>query len=268
MRLAWATDIHLNWLESREQRQAFYESLRAAAADAMVLTGDVADGPETSRYLVELEGELEHPIYFVLGNHDFYGRSIGRGRRETIELAARSHWLVYLTTAGLVELTPQTAIVGHDSWGDARLGSFEKSRVWISDFLAIEDLLAVHEHRDLLRQRLECLGDEAARHFAAILPQALQRYSQVVVATHVPPFREAAWHQGEVSDDAWLPFFACRAVGDVLVDIMAAHPDRKLLVLCGHTHGGGEVQILDNLRVVTGEAREEQPRIQRVLELA
>jgi hypothetical protein len=38
-----------------------------------------------------------------------------------------------------------------------------------------------------------------------------------------------------------------------------------LLVLCGHTHGSGEVQILDNLFVMTGGARYGEPAIQHVL---
>ena len=34
-----------------------------------------------------------------------------------------------------------------------------------------------------------------------------------------------------------------------------------------HTHGGGELQVLDNLQVLTGQARYEQPEIRRVLEV-
>ena len=34
-----------------------------------------------------------------------------------------------------------------------------------------------------------------------------------------------------------------------------------------HTHGGGELQVLDNLQVLTGEARHGQPVIQRVFEI-
>ena len=41
---------------------------------------------------------------------------------------------------------------------------------------------------------------------------------------------------------------------------------RELLVLCGHTHGSGETQILDNLHVLTGGAKYGEPAIQRVFE--
>ena len=50
-------------------------------------------------------------------------------------------------------------------------------------------------------------------------------------------------------------------------EAMAAAPDHQMTVLCGHTHGGGEAQVLPNLRVLTGDARYGQPVIQRVLEV-
>ncbi len=46
---------------------------------------------------------------------------------------------------------------------------------------------------------------------------------------------------------------------------MEAHPDREMTVLCGHTHGEGEAQILPNLKVLTGGAEYGKPKVQRVL---
>jgi len=39
-------------------------------------------------------------------------------------------------------------------------------------------------------------------------------------------------------------------------------------VLCGHTHGAGEAEILPNLRVLTAGARYGAPVVQRALEWA
>lgn len=267
MRVAWTTDLHLDWIDQPRKRDELVRSIRADAPDAVVLTGDVADGPQTGRYLRFLESELERPIYFVLGNHDFYGRTIREGRRQTAALAAESEHLVYLTTAGVVELTPTTAIVGHDSWGDARLGDYDRSKVWLPDFVTVKDLADVSHDRELLRRRLHALGDEAAGSLRSVLPVALEAHRRVVLATHVPPYRESAWHGEGFSDDNWLPFFSCKAVGDVLREVMERRPDRELLVLCGHTHGSGEARILDNLRVLTGGSGYERPGQHHVLEL-
>ncbi len=85
------------------------------------------------------------------------------------------------------------------------------------------------------------------------------------MATHIPPFREAAWYKGRPSADDFLPFFSCKAVGDVLLDTAKSHPACQILVLCGHTHGGGEIQVLENLRVMTGQAEYGKPRIEAIL---
>ena len=136
----------------------------------------------------------------------------------------------------------------------------------LNDYRLIEELSGLDE-RERLGQ-LHALGDEAAAHFRAVLPEALARFRRLIVLTHVPPFREACWHQGRISDDDWLPHFSCRAVGDVLAEAMAAHPECEMTVLCGHTHSPGEAQILPNLRVLTGGAVYGRPAIQRVLSAA
>ena len=98
------------------------------------------------------------------------------------------------------------------------------------------------------------------------LPAALARFREVVLLTHVPPLREACWHAGQLSDDQWAPHFTCQAVGQAILEVMAEHPNQKLTVLCGHTHGQGEAQPLANVHILTGGAEYGQPAIQRVLE--
>ena len=73
------------------------------------------------------------------------------------------------------------------------------------------------------------------------------------------------WHEGRISDDDWLPHFTCKVVGDALVDIMRDRPSKKMLVLCGHTHGAGVAHPLPNLEVRTGGADYYEPEVQAVL---
>ncbi len=267
MKLAWATDIHLNFLDDHERRR-FLESLRGQA-DALVVTGDIAESNSLGEILRQMSSVLDVPVYFVLGNHDFYRGSVAGTRAGVAEMLGGSGNLVYLSQASVVELTPDTALVGHDGWADGRLGDLDGSEVILNDFLLIDELRHWRDHHTLdkpaLRRMLETLGDEAAAYLKSVLIPAAERYSQVIVATHVPPFREAAWHEGQTSGDDYLPFFACKAVGDVLLEAAKSHPDCQVLVLCGHTHGGGEVQVRENLRVLTGPAEYGKPKIERVL---
>ena len=266
MRLAWATDIHLNFLTTVARRR-FLESVKEQA-DALVVTGDIAESNSLVATLMVMDALVGRPIYFVLGNHDFYRGSVAGTRSAVAEVIHGSKTMVYLSQAGVVELTPNTALVGHDGWADARLGDFDGSGVIFNDFLLIDELRHWRDQfildKPALRRALEALGDEAAAYLKGILPTAAAQYPRVIVATHVPPFREAAWYQGRPSADDYLPFFSCKAVGDVLVDVAQSHPKCQILVLCGHTHGGGEIQVAENLRVVTGPAEYGHPKIERV----
>lgn len=269
MRLAWLTDIHLNFVDAIRLRQ-FLESVKQQS-DAVAVSGDIAESPDIATYLGIMEETLQKPVYFVLGNHDFYRGSIAKTRVQVAEMAQRSKLLKYLTAMEVVELTPKTAIIGHDGWADGRLGDYYGLGVILNDHLLIAELAVCWNGVSLDKQRLRpiltALADEAARHFEKVLEAAASKYPNVIAVTHVPPFREAAWHQGRTSDDDFLPYFACKVVGDVMQKVMQSHPHSKLLVLCGHTHGGGELQVADNLRVLTGEAEYGKPRINATLEV-
>ncbi len=263
MRVAWLTDLHLNFV-GHLQVSRLANAIRAQAPDAVVISGDIGEARTVGWYLKTLEQKLKRPIYFVLGNHDFYMGAVDDVRASIDQLAGKSEWLKWLNTAGVVELGPDTALVGHDSWADGRCGDYEQSSVILNDFALIYDLAGLSKAERLAK--LNALGDEAADHFRAVLPRAFETYHHVILITHVPPFKEATWNEGQLSDDNFLPFFACKAVGDVLVEIMHVYPHRQLTVLCGHTHGRGEAQILDNLLVLTGGAEYGKPEVQQVFE--
>lgn len=277
MRLAWATDIHLDFLQDDAVRR-FAAALAAAGADALIVSGDLSNAEQLEHHLRLLSQGVPGPLYFVLGNHDYYGSSIAAVRAAVEALCGRRPRLRWLPAQGVVALTDRTALVGCDGWADARLGAPERSPVVLNDFIHIEDLVAevdplarvrpsvlVGGDRRRLHAKLRQLGAAEAAALRPVLTDALARFEHVLVVTHVPPFAETCWHAGRLSDDHWLPYFTCAAVGDVLRELAAAAPDRRLTVVCGHTHGEGEAEILPNLRVLTGGAEYRHPALQRVL---
>jgi 3',5'-cyclic AMP phosphodiesterase CpdA len=263
-KLLWITDPHFNFIPG-SQFFAFMERVSAEKPDAVLIGGDIGEAPDLRIFLDMMDDSLECPIYFVLGNHDFYRGSIDSIRRQMKEVCLRSQRLVYLPVADVISLSSETALIGHDGWADGRFGDYDGSSVLLNDYLLIEEL--VEFEAPARRAILNELGDEAAAHLRRVLPIALQSHRQVILLTHVPPFREACWHQGQISNDEWLPHMACKAVGDAIEPIMRQHPDKELLVLCGHTHSGGEAQILPNLRVITGAAVYRAPAIGKVWEV-
>ncbi len=267
-RLAWLTDLHLNFL-AYAQVDEFLGRLESLEVDGFVVTGDISEARELARMLGQIAERIPRPVYFVLGNHDFYHGSIREVRTMATacardSAAGRLHYLSTMSEA--VELTLGAALVGHDGWADARSGDYERSQVMMNDYRLIAEL-AAHGKRDRW-PILKALGDEAAQHIRRLLPQALERFEHVLLATHVPPLREACWHEGHPSDDEWAPHFTCQAMGDAVLAIMRDFPQRQLTVLCGHTHSPGECRPLPNVHIFTGEAKYGQPAVQRVLEFA
>lgn len=263
-RLAWVTDIHLNFCRP-PARLAFYRSLLDKNPDAILLGGDVSEAPVLVEDLREMERELKVPIFFVLGNHDYY-RSTFRNVEERVRgLVRESALLRWLPELGALELVPGTGIAGHGGWADGRCGDFAGSSVEVSDYTLIGDFIGLGRWERLAL--LNRLGDEAAAWLRRVLPEALERFRRVIFLTHVPPFQEAAWYEGAMSHPHYLPHFSSRAVGEALLEAMRPRPDRELLVLCGHTHGSGTLQILPNLKVITGGAQYGCPAMQRVFDL-
>ena len=263
VRVAWLTDLHLNFLRP-EGRGAFFNRLAEQDFDAVLLGGDTGEGPSVTGYLAAMADALQIPIFFVLGNHDFYHSSIAATRSSVARQAAASAYLNYLSELGVVSLTATSALVGHDSWADGRLGNFLASQVMLNDYRLIAELKGLTPASRFTK--LNSLGDEAAAFLEARTVEALATHQHVVVLTHVPPFRDACWHEGGISNDDWLPHFACQAVGDRLAALARAHPEQSLTVLCGHTHSPGVAQILPNLVVYTGAAEYGSPIVQRVFE--
>lgn len=261
MRLAWATDVHLDACrDGRDTR--FLEELAACGAEAFLLGGDVADGPYLEEWLRRIDAALPRPIYFVLGNHDYWGDHVDAVEGRMCDL--RAERLRWLPGAGVVALTATTGLIGHGGWGDARCGDFLTSPTILSDYVLILDLqeasgssdpLAIFDDLPALRRKLHELGDRAAAELRPQIAEAARRFDRVFVLTHVPAFAEACWYRGQPADEKWLPGFVSRAMGDVIRAAAAEHPACRFTVLSGHTHHEGQARLLPNLEAFTQGAR-------------
>jgi len=263
MKAIWVNDIHLEFLDELAIAR-FFDELKSRNPDCILVGGDTGQAHTVCDYLMRMESTLQRPIYFVLGNHDFYHGSIAEVRASVSRLVSFSYRLRWLSISGIVKLTAKTCLIGHDGWGDGRYGDFNGSNVALNDFLLIQELSDLPK-KDLLA-KLQRLGDEAGKYFKSLLPEAMDICDHIVVLTHVPPFLEAAWYNGQYCDNDWLPFFSCKAAGDALKDTMLRYAQKRMTVLCGHTHGGGTSQISPNLISFTGPAQYGKPRIQRIFE--
>jgi len=263
-RVAWLTDIHLDILDE-QRREEVLADWSTCEADAFLIGGDIGEAATLTQFLSRIDEVLQRPIYFVLGNHDYYRDSIRRVREEMAALCEKRPRLHYLTHDAPHQLAPGIALIGHDGWADARIGDYEGSAVMLHDYELIDELKQLGKLERW--PRLKQLGDEAAAHIDQTLTAALATSSHVYLLTHIPPTRSSCWYNGEVSDDEWAPHFTCKAVGDVILRIMREQRERRLTVLCGHTHSPGETRPLPNVQILTGHAEYGQPEVQQIFSL-
>jgi len=256
MRFGWISDIHLDFLD-KDKRETFYSMLDTAFVDVLLVGGDIGESDNIREFLTTLAKRAHVPVYFVLGNHDYYGSSIKATHRFIKILSSQIENLHYLSAMDkIIELSSKTALIGHDGWADLQYGNFAHSSVWMRDYDEIAELKGLKKPE--LPPVMEGLAQEAADHIRPLLTEAFAKYQHILILTHLPPFQEACWHEGKISDDEWLPHFTCKAMGDVIRELCEKNPTKSCQVLCGHTHGSGKARILNNLVVFTKGAEYEQ----------
>jgi predicted phosphohydrolase len=273
--VAWATDIHLDCVSNVKHH---IESLAQAAneADCVFISGDISVAPSLPQHLRMLDELLGKPIYFVLGNHDFYFSDIETVRRKVVDTCRSSSFLNYLPSVPFVRLETNVALVGHDGWYDAGNGSVENSQFIMNDWIRIRDYsealrpmgggVQIQKHVVAAIARRIC--QDSVRHVANGIKLAVREgNTTIVVMTHVPPFAESCLpskHKPFRVEDA-LPWYTSKSMGDVLLAAARAFPDRKFIVISGHVHSQFKQNILANLEVRVGKSVYGEPALAGII---
>lgn len=271
-RLVWSSDIHLDHAE-QDELVVFFESVRESGADLLVISGDISGGSTLPKWLNKIESELAIPVRFVLGNHDFYSSSfqktyevVRKAINKTSKAFNGSKRLVWLSDNIIETISKETALIGHDGWYDGRAGIIGSAM--LNDFMCIEDLKSALMKSVLTFQcKLKEIADQAASYIKITLEKAFTIRNKVIMATHISPFPQATLHRGAPTNVNFLPYYCCVSMGRVLVDTMNNNKDKELVVLCGHTHGECEVNILPNLKVLVAGAEYGYPKLCGMMEV-
>jgi len=266
-KIAWLTDIHLNFLKP-EARKQFYQKVTEANIDAVLITGDIAEAPSICELLAEFSVHIDKELYFVLGNHDYYLGDVIKVRHEVQYLCEQYKKLHWLGKPEVIEFANQTVLVGHDGWADARYGDFDRSRVNLNDSRYIAELFQASGFgKAMLKHEMQRLADADAAVLEKTLHETIERNKpgKVIVATHVPPFKECCWYEGKQSDENWQPYFSSKATGDIISAAAIRYPMIDFVVLCGHTHTKHAIKPFSNLEVKIGGAEYYVPEIQEII---
>jgi 3',5'-cyclic-AMP phosphodiesterase len=251
MKILWITDTHLDCLFYENAAYEFGTYLRKEhkGYEALFLTGDISDGDNTVSHLRQLSEGWNKPIYFVLGNHDYYNSSFEDMDEKIKTLCDNDENLNWMSDKHF--MIGDVAVVGSGGWYDAMFGN-ARSNIILYDFTQISNLLQSRSTTDLFLQTIK----DRSKYHAAQLKSQLKEVSDkesILVLTHIPPYHQCAWHNGAASDADFLPWFTSYYFGNVLDEFCDAHPDTKVNVFCGHSHSPGTYKI-GNLKVFTGKA--------------
>ncbi len=260
--LDWITDPHLDHLRSKEALISFIKELHKRESDALLITGDIAESHTIKDYLGILSGAYQRPIYFVLGNHDYYGGWIEATQRGVQDVckSVPSGILNWMPDTGCVSLTPDVFLVGHGGLYDAQEGGGVGIDMVMTDLYfpkGIYDLaIALRQGTHYLFEALQNLANSCAEHIEHSIQEALQaKAKKVIVLTHVPPFLEASYFRGQPCELRMRPWYVNRTLGDKLLAISKKYSNVDFIVLAGHTHGKRSVSMRHNLHVHVGSSR-------------
>lgn len=249
---AWVTDVHLDKLKERDYLE-YKEYLAELNPELLVISGDISEGEKVCQTLKDFDETFSFPIYFVLGNHDFYWSSFAKVEKNIRNLVKNSQNLKWLTESKLIALNENTAIIGVEGWGDGKNGTLNLSEGAARDVMTIEDYKGLN--REEIAVLLNSRGDFYAEKLRQKLLEAVKNYKNVILVVHVPPFVEVCFDRNlRICGEFKLPFYSCKAIGDMLLEVMKNYPNCQMTVLCGHTHEKADVKILDNLRVRVKES--------------
>jgi predicted phosphodiesterase len=272
MKISHLSDIHLDAINDQELIR-FAEQVRDLDLDAVLITGDISNAKQVVYHLSVLEKIIQRQIFYVLGNHDFYASSITSVRKSMAELSTMSQYLRYLPTTPYVKLSAMTALVGHDGWYDALNGD-PNSTFMLNDFIYIEEykkfsgggqfmnVMGTVKDMPGTRGLSLQLSKDAVKHMADGIKAAVGTgHKEIIIATHVPPFKESHIYNGMVGDENAQPWFTSKTCGDMLRSGAAAYKNVNFTVFCGHTHGKFMGKFADNLTVHVAGAEYGTPRI-------
>ncbi|MDZ7362064.1 MAG: metallophosphoesterase [candidate division KSB1 bacterium] len=106
-RPGWLTDIHLEFLQPKKL-PAFADHVAEAMPGMVLIGGNTGIASNFALFLQIQQAHLECPIYFVLGNHDFYHGSMAQVRALAAQLTKSEPWRRWLSMQGVVQITKST----------------------------------------------------------------------------------------------------------------------------------------------------------------
>jgi 3',5'-cyclic-AMP phosphodiesterase len=248
----WYTDLHLG----KVLPWTFFNFIRHIHREkpkGIFLTGDISTGPLLSFHLNLMARLIKCPIYFVLGNHDYYFTNIEKQHEKLRKLCAKYSNLVWLTESDIISLNEDSALIGAEGWYDAHRGSPKLLKITI-DWILTEDFRKLPSMAERI-EAFRCLADNSVEQIERKLEKALsQGYKKIYILTHFPPWQEATRNERKIFKSYHLSYDANLRLGKMIERVMRKSK-ASVTVLSGHTHLDCWLHVSNNIECKVNEAK-------------
>lgn len=241
----WFTDPHLSRVMPWN-KIALISYLRKENPSGIFLTGDISNGFFATLDLKILSTFVKCPIYFVLGNHDYYGSSFGKVHSDIKSLCKKNKNLVWLTDSEPVSLSNDSALIGTEGWYDGGAGN-PKYLAGTIDWFMIEELRKLNSSEERL-EAFRNLASTSAKLIEEKIDKAFSNgHSTVYILTHFPPWKEATHHIGTFFENYWLPYNTNVILGETIEKVMKKYPGKNAKIMAGHSHEKKWIHVANNI---------------------
>ncbi len=258
MKIQWASDWHLDFVEEP------VETLHKLPfdCDLFVFCGDLANGDKLFHCMDAVLYGVPCKFAFVHGNHEFY-KMFYRTTLDYLRKKAANNpkYLLFLEKGVIEPLSEKAALCGISGWYDMRAGERVDTKRDIMDVMMISDFFDREERIENMAISRH-MADRAAAEAKETLLEAIKTYDEILFVTHYPPYSETAFHLDGLSPSNSMPYFCSVAMGQAIDEVFLKNPDKKITVLCGHTHTGGFFRRSPNIEVHVAHSVLHRPEIQ------
>jgi len=252
-RYLWLTDTHLDKVFPWTLARFILHIIKEDPA-GIFLTGDISNGLLTCWHLKLLARFIKCPIYFVLGNHDYFFHSLDGMHAKIRKLCAEHSNLIWMTEAGIIKLNDEFALIGTDGWYSAENGNPEYLR-FTFDWFMTEDFRRMPSMNARI-DKWRAMADWSALDIMGKLEGAIaQDYKNIIILTHQPPWIEATRDVGTILEKYWLPYNTNIRLGKVIERVMGAHKKKHATVLSGHCHTDNWIYVSRNIECKVQRAK-------------
>lgn len=235
MKLGLISDIHYDTYENLT-KEDFFENIKQLVTenslDTLVIGGDISNSHKTTfPFVEELQAQLNIPVYFVPGNHDYWEKNLVHKDSMKVYQNYVDHPQSLLESP--VILSDKYALVGHSAWYNHAIHGQQFTEEELD-----KGIYGERTWQDKLNARWGMTDRELSKHFADLVKKDLEKVGDrdVVLVTHmvtIPDFTVPMPHEP-------FDFFNAFIATDDFDDIHRDYPIKYSSM--GHVHYRGTVE--------------------------